>query len=73
MRAQKLTTEGDEIAKNYFRASDEESFRMLRRLKNIAGDLGDLVADAKKQGVSEVDKLERDVNRWIAAKRYLLD
>lgn len=73
VEAEKLTTEGDRIAKNYFGASDEESSQILRRLQDIAGDLGDLVADAKEQGVEGTGELERSVSRWIASKRYLLD
>ena len=71
--AEKLTIEGDKVAKSYFSASDEESFRVLRQLKGIAADLSNLVADAKEQGVAGTGELERNVNRWIAAKRYLLD
>jgi hypothetical protein len=73
IRAEKLTIEGDKVAKSYFSASDEESFRVLRQLKGIAADLSNLVADAKEQGVAGTGELERNVNRWIAAKRYLLD
>jgi hypothetical protein len=61
------------LARSYFSASDKESFRVLRQLKGIASDLGDLVADAKEQGVAGSDELERNVNCWIAAKRYLID
>ncbi|MFT5089624.1 MAG: hypothetical protein ACI8PG_003995, partial [Planctomycetota bacterium] len=32
--------------------------------------MGDLVADAKEQSVAGTGELERNVNRWIAAKRY---
>jgi len=73
IRAERLTIEGDRVAKSYFSASDEESFRILRQLKGIAADLSDLVADAKGQGVAGTGDLEHDVKRWIAAKRYLLD
>ena len=73
IRAEKLTIGGDKVAKSYFSASDEESFRVLRQLKGIAADLSNLVADAKQQGVAGTGELERNVNRWIAAKRYLLD
>lgn len=73
IRAERLTVEGDRVAKSYFSASDEESFRVLRQLKGIAADLSNLVTDAKEQGVAGTGELERNVNRWIAAKRYLLD
>ena len=73
IRAERLTVEGDRVAKSYFSASDEESFRVLRQLKGIAADLSNLVADAKQQGVAGTGELERNVNRWIAAKRYLID
>jgi len=73
IQAERLTTEGDKIAKSYFSLPEKKSSLALHRLKDIVGDLGNLVSDAKTQGVAGTDELERNVNRWIAAKRYLID